>query len=69
VSDAKLGTGMKYGKIMAWTPAILVILGLVMLAVSEVTLGVAIIAFALLTLFYVSRRRKSSPGGRPAGNP
>jgi hypothetical protein len=69
VSDAKLGAGFRYSKIMAWSPAILVALALVTMVAGAVWVGLAILAFAVLMLFYVQRRRKAEAGGGPAGTP
>ncbi|CAN5784897.1 hypothetical protein BH23GEM11_BH23GEM11_08790 [soil metagenome] len=70
MSDEKLGTGFKYGKMMAWGPAILVVFALVTLVLGEIIIGVSLLAFAMLMLFYVSRRRKAAAAaGRPAGTP
>jgi hypothetical protein len=69
VSDAKLGAGFRYSKLMSWGPAVLVVLALILLVAGEIIVGLAVLAFAVLMLFYVQRRRKADAGGRPAGTP
>jgi hypothetical protein len=70
VSDAKLGTGFRYSKIMAWAPGVILALAIVLLVMGDVIMSGVLLVFALLVWLFVSRRKKAvASGARPAGTP
>lgn len=62
MSDAELGTGFRFGKIMAWAPAIVLILAVMLIATGETMVGLLVAVFALLVWLLVSRRKKRDGG-------
>jgi len=70
VSDAKLGTGFRYSKIMAWGPAVILALAIALLVMGEAMMGGLLFVFSVLVWLFVSRRKKAiASGARPAGTP
>lgn len=58
MSDQKLGSGFRFSKVMAWAPALILILGLIAVIRGDLVVGLLLGAVALI-FWFVVRRRKS----------
>lgn len=66
MADQATDTGFRFSKVMAWAPAILLVLALVFIVRGDMLVGV-LVAVAALIFWLVVRRRKSpaAPGAPP----
>ena len=64
MADGTPDTGLRYTRVAAWAPPIIMVLGLVFLAIGELTVGFLMVLAAVI-FWVVVRRRKTGagPGG------
>lgn len=58
MSDQRLGAGFRFSKVMAWAPAVILVLAFLVLFRGDLALGL-ILAVAAIIFWFVVRRRKS----------
>ncbi|TVP58916.1 MAG: hypothetical protein EA351_02580 [Gemmatimonadales bacterium] len=63
MSETKLGEGFRFGKLVAWAPAIVLVVAFLLIVTGEFFLGLMLVAFALLLWLMVRRRRRLSMEG------
>jgi Na+/pantothenate symporter len=62
MADQTPDTGLRYSRFAAWAPPVIMVLGLVLLAVGELTVGFLMVLAAVI-FWVVVRRRKVGAGG------
>lgn len=66
MAKPQMGEGFRYSKVMAWAPAILILMGLAVVVWGDTTLGILVVLAGVIFGLLVKRRgRRVSREGRP----
>lgn len=68
MADGTSNSGLRYPRVAAWGPPIIMVLGLVFLAISELTVGFLLVGAAVV-FWVVVRRKKGQATGEGAYTP
>lgn len=60
MSDQRLGTGFRFSKVMAWAPALVLVVGFLFVLRGDMTVGLLLAAAAIVFWVIVRRRRSTT---------
>lgn len=60
MSDQRLGTGFRFSKLMAWAPALVLVVALLFVLRGDMAIGLLVAAAAIVFWIIVRRRRTNA---------